>query len=126
MMAFLLAVHIAVCVGLIIIVLVQRGRGGGLVESFSGVESMFGTRTSAFLTRATTVLSIVFFLTCIGLAALSARRSRSLIPVTSGSTESAAAASDTVPPESAPAAESAAAGTESAPASTESAATSVE
>lgn len=79
MTAFLLAIHITVCLALIIIVLIQRGRGGGLVESFSGVESMFGTRTSAFLTKATTILSILFFVTCIGLAGLSARRSRSLM-----------------------------------------------
>lgn len=79
MMAFLLVIHVIICLGLIVLVLVQRGRGGGLVESFSGVESMFGTRTSAFLTKATTILSVAFFLTCISLAALSARRSKSLM-----------------------------------------------
>ncbi|MGE5197429.1 MAG: preprotein translocase subunit SecG, partial [Deltaproteobacteria bacterium] len=55
------------------------GRGGGLVDSFSGVESMFGPKTSAFLTKATTVLSIMFFMTCLGLAVLSSRQSRSLM-----------------------------------------------
>lgn len=79
MMASILVIHVAVCLGLIVLVLVQRGRGGGLVESFSGVESMFGTRTSAFLTKATTILSVAFFVTCISLAALSARRSKSLM-----------------------------------------------
>ena len=79
MATLVLILHIIVCSGLIVIVLVQRGRGGGLVEGFSGVESMFGTRTSAFLTKATTVLSVLFFATCIGLAGLSARRSKSLM-----------------------------------------------
>lgn len=79
MMGFILIVHVIACLGLIAIVLIQRGRGGGLVESFAGVESMFGTKTSAFLTRATTVLSIVFFFCCLSLAALSVRQSKSLM-----------------------------------------------
>lgn len=79
MMILLIAVHVFACVVLITLVLIQRGRGAGLVESFSGVESMFGTKTSVFLTRTTTVMSIVFFLTCLGLAVLSVRQSKSLM-----------------------------------------------
>ena len=79
MMVLIIAVHVTACIALIGLVLIQRGRGGGLVESFSGVESMFGTKTSTFLTRATTILSIVFFITCLSLAVLSIRQSRSLM-----------------------------------------------
>ncbi|MEW6101190.1 MAG: preprotein translocase subunit SecG [Candidatus Omnitrophota bacterium] len=79
MMNFLIVIHVMVCIGLIMIVLIQRGRGSGLVEAFSGVESMFGTKTDAFLTRTTTVLSILFFATCLGLAFLSVSKSRSLM-----------------------------------------------
>lgn len=79
MMTFIIVIHLIVCVALIGIVLIQRGRGSGLVESFAGVESMFGTKTSAFLTRATTVCSILFFCTCLSLAVLSLRQSRSLM-----------------------------------------------
>ena len=79
MMGLIIAVHVAICLILIAIILIQAGRGGGLVEGFSGVESMFGTKTNAFLTRTTTVLSILFFLTCLSLALLSARQSRSLM-----------------------------------------------
>ena len=78
-MGLIIAIHVIACVLLIGIILVQRGRGGGLAESFSGAESMFGTKTNAFLTRATTVLSIVFFFTCLSLAFLSAKQSRSLM-----------------------------------------------
>lgn len=78
-MGLILAIHLIVCLLLIVIVLIQAGRGGGLVDSFSGVESMFGTKTNAFLTRTTTVLAILFFLTCFSLALLSARQSRSLM-----------------------------------------------
>lgn len=79
MTIFLIVVHVIACVALIGIVLIQRGRGGGLVESFSGVESMFGPKTSAFLTKTTSILSVVFFFTCLSLAILSVRQSRSLM-----------------------------------------------
>ena len=79
MMTLLIVVHVIVCALLITLVLIQRGRGGGLVESFAGVESMFGTKTNAFLTRITTILSVVFFFTCLSLAVLSVKQSRSLL-----------------------------------------------
>lgn len=79
MIGLVIAMHLIVCALLIIIILIQAGRGGGLVESFSGVESMFGPKTNTFLTRATTILASLFFLTCISLAFLSARQSRSLM-----------------------------------------------
>ena len=79
MMTFLIIIHVTACVVLIILVLIQRGRGAGLVESFAGVESMFGTKTSAFLTRITTIMSVVFFMTCLALAVLSVRQSKSLM-----------------------------------------------
>ncbi|MCX5697317.1 MAG: preprotein translocase subunit SecG [Candidatus Omnitrophica bacterium] len=79
MTGFIIAIHVIICTLLIIIILIQAGRGGGLVESFSGVESMFGTKTNAFLTRTTTVLSILFFLTCLTLAVISLKQSRSLM-----------------------------------------------
>lgn len=79
MTGLIIAIHVIVCVLLIVIILIQRGRGGGLAESFSGAESMFGTKTSAFLTRTTTVLSILFFVTCLSLAVLSVKASRSLM-----------------------------------------------
>jgi preprotein translocase subunit SecG len=79
MMTFVIIIHVVTCFVLIGLVLIQRGRGSGLVESFQGVESMFGTKTNTFLTRTTTVLSTLFFITCLSLAALSVRQSRSLL-----------------------------------------------
>lgn len=79
MTILLIILHVTACIVLIGLVLIQRGRGAGLVESFAGVESMFGTKTSAFLTRTTTIMSIVFFLTCLSLAVLSVRQSKSLM-----------------------------------------------
>ena len=79
MTLLLIILHVIVCILLIMLVLIRRGRGSGLVESFAGVESMFGTKTNAFLTRTTTVLSVVFFFTCLSLAIISVRQSKSLL-----------------------------------------------
>jgi preprotein translocase subunit SecG len=79
MMSFVITIHVIACVLLITIVLVQRGRGGGFVENLSGLESMFGTKTSVFLTKATTVSAIVFFVTCLSLAVMSVHKSKSLL-----------------------------------------------
>lgn len=99
MMGLIIAVHVIACILLIVIILIQAGRGGGLVEGFSNVESMFGTKTNAFLTRATTVLAVLFFITCLSLALLSARQSRSLMKNVQAEpvNKPVAAASATVP-----------------------------
>jgi preprotein translocase subunit SecG len=79
MMGLVVVLHILICVGLIGMVLIQRGRGGGFVEGFSGLESVFGTKTSDFLTKMTTILAVTFFLTCLILAFLSLKQSKSLM-----------------------------------------------
>lgn len=79
MIGVLTVIHVIACLLLIIMILIQAGRGGGLVENLSGVESMFGPKTSSFLTKATSFFSTLFFLTCISLAILSARQNRSLM-----------------------------------------------
>ena len=76
---FFIFIHIIICVFLIIIVLIQAGRGGGLSESFSNAESVFGTKTNAFLVRATTVLAISFFVSCLSLAFLSKQKTKSIL-----------------------------------------------
>jgi len=78
-MNLVMGIHVTVCVVLIIIILIQRGRGGGFIESFAGLESMFGTKTSAFLSKATSVLAVLFFFTCLILAFLSLKESKSLM-----------------------------------------------
>lgn len=74
-----LIIHVVVCVFLVTVILVQRGRGGGLVEALSGAESLFGTKTSAFLVKLTTILSIVFFVTSTSLAFFSKQKGRSML-----------------------------------------------
>ncbi len=96
MMTLIIIIHVIACVILITLVLIQRGRGAGLVESFAGVESMFGTKTNAFLTRTTTIMSIVFFLTCLSLAVLSVKQSKSLMRNVKSVTKPAAANTEAV------------------------------
>lgn len=104
MTTLIIVIHVIACIVLIGLVLVQRGRGSGLVESFQGVESMFGTKTNAFLTRTTTILSVVFFISCLSLAIISVRQSKSLmsgVKVAAPVTSKAAAATDAVNQQSA-------------------------
>ncbi|MGE5309043.1 MAG: preprotein translocase subunit SecG [Deltaproteobacteria bacterium] len=78
-MGIIIAIHVIVSVVLICLILIQRGRGGGFVDQFQGLETVFGTKTSAFLTKTTSVLAIVFFITCLSLAFWSLRQGRSLV-----------------------------------------------
>ncbi len=82
MFAFVITVHIIACFLLIIIVLIQQGKGGGLIDTLSSAESIFGTKTNTFLVKATSVLSVIFFFTCLSLAFLSIQRNKSLIDTT--------------------------------------------
>lgn len=78
-MTLIIAIHVIICTLLIIIILIQRGHGGGLVEGLSSLDSMFGTKTNTFLSKSTTVLSTLFLFTCLTLTIISARQSRSLM-----------------------------------------------
>ena len=60
---FLITVEIIVSILMIVAVLMQSSKGGGLAGTFGGgqVGMMFGVRRTAdFLTRATQVLAIIF------------------------------------------------------------------
>ncbi|MFH1593093.1 MAG: preprotein translocase subunit SecG [Candidatus Omnitrophota bacterium] len=76
-----MSVHVIVCLMLIIIILLQAGRGGGLSEAFGGDSSqtIFGTKVSVFLTRATVVAASLFLMTCLLLGIMTSRRGKSLI-----------------------------------------------
>ena len=77
MFSFFIALHIIICIGLIVLVLIQKGKGGGLIESFSSAENVLGTKTSSFLVKATTTLAIAFFLNCLTLAFLTIQQNKS-------------------------------------------------
>ncbi len=79
MTGVIIFIHVLACILLIAIILMQSGRGGGLTEAFSSAESLFGAHTSAFMVKATSTIAIIFFLTCISLAVISANKDRSLM-----------------------------------------------
>ena len=80
MMGFVMVLQAIVCVLLIIVILMQAGRGGGLTEGFASAESVFGAQTNEFMIKATTVLTTIFIVLCIGLAILSTRSGKSIMP----------------------------------------------
>lgn len=79
MMTFILVIHSITCVLLVLTILMQAGRGGGLTEQFASAESVFGAQTSSFMVRATSILATVFFVTSLTLALMSAGKERSLM-----------------------------------------------
>ncbi|MFC1709829.1 preprotein translocase subunit SecG [Candidatus Omnitrophota bacterium] len=79
MMSVIIGIHIIACIGLIFFILIQSGRGGGLIESFTSSESLLGTKTNAFIAKTTTGFAITFFITCLVLAFLSVQQGKSIV-----------------------------------------------
>src|SRR5579862_6851247 len=73
--------HIAVCLFLMLVVLLQQGKGGGMGAAFGGGASqqVFGGRGAGnLLTRATAVCAGIFMLTSVSLAYFSSSGDRML------------------------------------------------
>jgi preprotein translocase subunit SecG len=103
MSILLIIIHIIVCIALIMIVLLQTGKGADMGAAFGGGSSqtLFGsTGASTFLSKATTVAAIVFMVTSLGLAYLSSHRpgTESVVTQTPPPVESQAAPQATTPP----------------------------
>ena len=79
MVNFLIVVHVLTCLLLLLVILMQAGRGGGLTEAFASAETMFGAQTSGFLVRTTAILVAIFISTSLALAFLSAKKEKSLM-----------------------------------------------
>jgi preprotein translocase subunit SecG len=94
MYTFISSIHILVCVCLVITVLLQSGKGGGLAGAFGGggTQAVFGGRGAAtFLTRATTALAITFMLTSLTLTVIGGSRARRSALATQAQEEGVAA-----------------------------------
>jgi preprotein translocase subunit SecG len=77
MTTILIVVHVIVCVALIMIVLLQTGKGADMGAAFGGggSQTLFGsTGASTFLSKATTGAAVIFMLTSLALAYLSSHR----------------------------------------------------
>jgi preprotein translocase subunit SecG len=72
---------------LILSILLQAGRGGGLSDMFGGgvqqQQKMFGAQTNVMMARVTTFCAIMFIITSIGLGVITTQRGKSLVSPTS-------------------------------------------
>ncbi|HRY29874.1 MAG TPA: preprotein translocase subunit SecG [Elusimicrobiota bacterium] len=77
MQAVVLTLHVIVCLLVILVVLIQSGKGAGLSGVFGGGggDALFSAPSgSSFLRKLTTSLAVAFFLTSLTLTYLAARR----------------------------------------------------
>jgi preprotein translocase subunit SecG len=103
MSILLIIIHIVVCIALIMIVLLQTGKGADMGAAFGGGSSqtLFGsTGASTFLSKATTAAAIIFMLTSLTLAYFSSHRfsDQSIVTDTPAPVETQAAPGTTTPP----------------------------
>ncbi|MGB8295410.1 MAG: preprotein translocase subunit SecG [Polyangia bacterium] len=77
MYTFLTVLHVIVCIFLMLVVLLQAGRGGGMGIAFGGSggsQSVFGSSGGAnFLTKMTAVCAFIFFANSMTLAYMSSQ-----------------------------------------------------
>jgi preprotein translocase subunit SecG len=76
MYLFLVVLHVILCVFLVLIILLQPGKGGDVGAAFGGGSStsFFGPRGPAtLLSQGTTVVAVLFMVTSISLSVLSKR-----------------------------------------------------
>lgn len=81
MYSFIVFIHIIASIFLILVILLQAGRGSGLSDTFgsSQMQNMFGTKSTSVLTKLTTISAVVFIFTCLALAVISSHNARSLV-----------------------------------------------
>jgi preprotein translocase subunit SecG len=82
MSTFLIIIHTIVSIALILIILLQTGKGADMGAAFGGgaSQTLFGsTGSSTFLGKLTTVAAVVFMLTSLSLAYLSGHRTTNSI-----------------------------------------------
>lgn len=87
MYTLLLILYVVVCLFLILVVLLQQGKGSDVAAAFGGAGSQvaFGPRGSTTLLHKLTTGSFVLFVAlCIGLAVLSGQRGRSVVKELAG------------------------------------------
>jgi len=75
--SILLVVQVLLSISLVVLILIQHGKGADAGAAFgSGASAtLFGARGSgSFLSKATTILAILFFIVCLALAYISSHR----------------------------------------------------
>ncbi len=92
MASFITVIHVVTCVLLVLVVLLQSGKGAEISASFSGSsQTLFGSGGGAnFFTKLTTGLAILFMCTSVGLTILTAQKQKSIFETNPKTTTSEA------------------------------------
>ena len=80
-MIIITLMHVFVCFALILIVLLQAGKGAEMGAAFGGAsQTIFGsTGAMGFLSKLTTIAAVIFMITSLLLAFTSTRRASSIV-----------------------------------------------
>jgi preprotein translocase subunit SecG len=75
MVLILTLLHVVVCIALVMIVLLQKGKGASMGAAFGGSsQTVFGsTGATSFLSKITVAAAVIFMFTSLGLALLMGR-----------------------------------------------------
>ena len=101
MSILLIIIHVLACIGLIMIVLLQTGKGADMGAAFGGGSSqtLFGSSgAGTFFGKATTAIAIIFMVTSLSLAYMSSNQKGNSIM-----TDVAAPVEETIPESTTPA-----------------------
>jgi preprotein translocase subunit SecG len=81
MITVLIVIHVLICIGLILAILLQSGKGADLGVAFGGSsQTIFGSTGAApFLNKVTTGVAIAFMITSLSLAFIAAKAPKSSI-----------------------------------------------
>ncbi|MBN1903689.1 MAG: preprotein translocase subunit SecG [Deltaproteobacteria bacterium] len=80
-MIVIILLHVIVCIALIFIVLLQKGKGADMGAAFGGSsQAVFGgAGASSFLSKITTAAAVIFMITSLLLATLGKGKSESIM-----------------------------------------------
>jgi preprotein translocase subunit SecG len=108
MVLVLTLLHVVVCIALVMIVLLQKGKGASMGAAFGGSsQTVFGSAgATPFLSKITVATAVIFMFTSLGLALLMGRGASSSlmkgvnVPAATQPAESPAPAGGPAPPAS--------------------------
>ena len=81
MHTLIIILHIVICIALILVVLLQAGKGANMGAVFGGSsQTIFGSSgPGTFLGKMTTAIAVIFMLTSLGLSYLSVQKGSALM-----------------------------------------------
>lgn len=100
MEAVLLVIHLIVAIGIVVTILVQPSESGGFMGNSGSMSNLMVQRRSGdVLSRATTILAAIFFMTSLTLAIIAGNRplAKGILELDSGSTVKVEKAKEVVP-----------------------------